>query len=209
MNKALEWAQRTIRKFNKKFSRENVKRRLKKAQENLAKRYPSPGIDLYADMGRRLVNYERVHHFFLQRLSPRGLRKKTIIHLGAGNGVYMDFLKRRYGANTIALEKNGEYIEQNLPKPYVRADAKQIPIKTGTADIILSDHFLLTGYQYDLPIVEEAHRVLKPGGLLVFERVTRTTDSDRSIEAMYFIKKKFRAIVKENSQEKFLVFAKK
>ena len=126
-------------------------------------------------MGRRLENYRRIHTFLLNYFGAK-LKGKRVLHLGAGNGQYMDLLQRHFGAKTTAVEINESHIraakKRGLKPGYVKEDALQMKtIKPNSQDVVVSDRFILSAY--GLPsgrLVAEAKRVLKPGGLLILER---------------------------------------
>jgi len=139
------------------------------------KPYYTPRMHWSEDMGRRLENYRRIHTFLLNHFGTK-LKGKRVLHLGAGNGQYMDLLQRHFGAKTTAIEVNQKHIHSSRKKGlnpgYVKESALDMKsIATGSQDVVLSDRFILSAY--GLPsgrLVKEAQRVLKKGGLLILER---------------------------------------
>jgi len=133
------------------------------------------------DLGRNLANYSRVHSFILQHFKTHGLKGLAVTHFGAGNGKYMHFLGKHYGIATTAIESSGEHIQAahaiGVRPGFKRRNAHNTKLPSNSQDIVLSDHFVLAHCEglNDEKILREAHRVLKPGGLLVVERATTKT----------------------------------
>ncbi len=133
----------------------------------------------FDDIGRTLPNYRRVHSVLLETYGTAGLRGLKITHLGAGNGYYCDFLRRKYRADVTAVETNEKYIT-NSRKAGIAPNFRQVPaentgLKKASQDVLLSDFFLSANYDSQINearIVKEAARILKRGGLFIVERAS-------------------------------------
>lgn len=103
------------------------------------------------------------------------LAGKRILDAGCGLGMYVRAFRRFsdevYGVD-IDLEKVAEASQElpkygrGMPRPYYVASAEALPFPNGFFDVVLS-HEVLEHLRDDRRGVEEACRVLKPGGRLV------------------------------------------
>lgn len=128
-----------------------------------------------ADGARQLKNYVRVHKKLIDILKGN-LKGKKITHLAAGNGQYMHFLRTKYGAKTTAIEPNKKIIKTSKSKGikpnFKKRYADKTKLKSNSQDVVISDHFMFSGYDYirDYPELKEANRILRRGGILILER---------------------------------------
>ena len=120
---------------------------------------------LQNEVGSRLV--ERLDYI---RMQPR-----QILDLGAGTGVFSAVLGKRYRkAGVIALDIAPAMLQQARARcgwwrrpRCVCADAEALPFADASFDFIFSN--LMLQWCTDLPAtLRELHRVLAPGGLLMF-----------------------------------------
>lgn len=122
--------------------------------------------------GRFLEHYQSIHAALLKYGS--GLEGKNLLHLGSSLGYYTAFLQE-HGVNAVALDLNRKMLDISKKmvgnRRAVHATAEHVPIKSGSLDYIISDHFLFSHFHtlnhVELSIIQEAHRTLKKGGLLV------------------------------------------
>jgi malonyl-CoA O-methyltransferase len=142
---------------------------LRRSFERAAHGYDEAAF-LQQEVGRRM----------LERLDFIRLPPKIILDIGAGTGACSSALSKRYkGARVIALDfavnmlrqarKRVSFLERYLRgrQAFICGDAQLLPIATASVDMIFS--CLTLQWCDDLDhTFKELHRVLKPGGLLMF-----------------------------------------
>jgi malonyl-CoA O-methyltransferase len=114
----------------------------------------------------------------LERLDIVRLTPATVLDLGAGTGHASRELKRRYSsAKVIALDLSLAMLresarQQSLLRRFapVCGDAHQLPLRTGSLDLVLSNLLLEWCHDPDAVFAEVA-RVLRPQGLFTFTTV--------------------------------------
>lgn len=111
----------------------------------------------------------------LERLDYIRIDPKIILDLGAGTGYSSQQLEQRYKkakvivfdlADKVLLQgkRNRKWFDH---KRYVCGDAEKLPFQEDSVDLIFSN--LMLHWCNDIKkAIEEMHRVLKPGGLLLF-----------------------------------------
>ncbi len=119
---------------------------------------------------------EDLHRNYLDPLIFAYLGKKkyrTIIDAGCGNGYLLNKLAK-ISVNVVGLDYSEELlkasakrIEGNKNITLLKADLTQkLPMKSNSADAIVAS--MVLQYLPSLePFVEESHRILKPGGILI------------------------------------------
>lgn len=139
--------------------------------------FPEPlHSDWYADLGRGLTHYKRIHVSLLDHFGRNGMDRLKVTHFGAGNGLYMYFLRTAHNVQTIAVEIDpcnvAKCIEAGINPNFKVQNAERTDIPAGSQNVVISDHFIHSGYGRikSIRAFEEAHRILKTGGLLVMER---------------------------------------
>lgn len=126
----------------------------------------------------------------LERLSYVRLAPRTILDLGAGTGLALDDLQRRYrGARVLALDfalgmlrlarRRGSLLRRPT---CLCADAEALPLAEGSIDFIFSNATLQWCNDLERTF-GEMRRVLAPGGLLMF--TTFGPDTLRELRAAW------------------------
>ena len=132
---------------------------------------------------RGQLEFERSKEL-LRRFLPRN--RAVIYDVGGGPGTYAFWLTQ-LGHEVHLVDPVGLHVRQartrarqepqSAPVEILTGDARQLNFPTASADVVL-----LMGPLYHLPkerdrrtVLAEAHRVLKPGGLLIGVGVTRFT----------------------------------
>ena len=118
----------------------------------------------------------------IERLSLVRLPVRTILDAGCGTGHGARLLKQRYpGALVVELDLSEQMLRQPETRSILRwpwfgpsrrrravcADFQQLPLDTASIDLIWSN--LALHWAQDMAgVLAEAHRILRPGGLLMF-----------------------------------------
>lgn len=145
------------------------KRRLRRAFDRAA-----PKFDSVATLHREIVSR------MIERLSIVRLNARTILDAGSGTGYATKCLRRRFAHSfVIELDHSEVMLRQRtnrrrsfLPWPSLQrspvcADFQRLPVAASSVDLIWSN--LALHWAEEIPAVfAEAHRVLRPGGLLMF-----------------------------------------
>lgn len=109
-----------------------------------------------------------------------GLR---ILDVGCGGGYTCEFLAQR-GAQVSGLDRSAKALEsaqdhaqsQGLSIDYRQGTAESLPYQAGEFDAVVCVDVL--EHVSDLPqVVAEIYRVLKPGGIFLFDTINRTLKS--------------------------------
>ena len=125
--------------------------------ENLGK-YPCPGR-----------SWEAIGHFLL-KLTPA----IKIADLGAGEGIISQLLARR-AEIVYCIDNSNRMVEVGIDLAkkngftnlhYIYGDIEEVPLKTGEVDLSLLSQALHHARQ-PIKALQEAHRILKPGGQIV------------------------------------------
>jgi SAM-dependent methyltransferase len=134
----------------------------------------SPGF--FADLEQ--YHFEKLHH--LPRLVPFDrLRGRSVLEVGCGAGT--DLVRfARHGATVAGVDlaesaialaaKNFAY--EKLPAQLVVADGETLPFAERTFDFVYA-HGVVQYTTNDRALVNECRRVLKPGGMAVFQVYNR------------------------------------
>lgn len=110
----------------------------------------------------------------VERLLPSGVR--TLVDVGGGTGIVAGRL-RRPGRRLVVVDRSAGMLARARPRlggGAVRGDAALLPLRTGCADAVLAI-WLLHLLPDVAPVVAEAARLLRPGGLFV-----TTVDKDEA-----------------------------
>jgi 2-polyprenyl-6-hydroxyphenyl methylase/3-demethylubiquinone-9 3-methyltransferase len=107
-------------------------------------------------------------------------RGKSVLDLGCGGGFMAEPLARQ-GAHVIGVDPSAPAIaaakrhaeEGALPIDYRVGTGEQLPVADGAVDIVLCVDVLEHVRDLDA-VIGEIRRVLKPGGLFLFDTINRT-----------------------------------
>jgi SAM-dependent methyltransferase len=100
------------------------------------------------------------------------VRGKRVLDVGSGVGYGSDMLKGAGAAKVIGLDRSREAIAYGLDRhaalhpDYLVADAESLPLQDGQFDVVVSFETLEHVADYHR-FLEEAKRVMRPGGLLI------------------------------------------
>ena len=148
-------------------------------------------------IGVKSYTYEEtLSSLALDAKTIQSYKGKTVLSLGEGYGELLPNLKKQgvniYGVDTwynarlfdkdlVEQSKSYDdftsYITKNKGS-LIAGNAKDLPIANNTVDIILSNKLLNNVYRSEGAIIDEALRVLKPGGEARFSGVLPKTDRD-------------------------------
>jgi SAM-dependent methyltransferase len=139
-------------------------------------RHPPGSAGFFADLEQ--YHFEKLHH--LPRLVPfETYSGRRVLEVGCGAGT--DLIRfARHGANvtgvdlspaSIALAVQNFAIEKRPAKLSV-ADGQVLPFRGATFDLVYA-HGVVQYTSDDRALVDECRRVLKPGGLAVFQVYNR------------------------------------
>ncbi len=109
-----------------------------------------------------------VRYLFASRL----VRGKRVLDVGSGVGYGSNMLKGAGAAKVIGLDRSREAIAYGLDRhaalhpDYLVADAESLPLQDGQFDVVVSFETLEHVADYHR-FLEEAKRVMRPGGLLI------------------------------------------
>lgn len=120
--------------------------------------------------------------------------EKKILDVGAGTGRLSLFFKK-VGAQVIALDISPKMLEilrsKDSTVKTIVGDAEKLPFNNNTFDIVAAA-FLIVHLNDPTRFFDEAYRVLKDGGLLVFTNINqkeaplvKTTNGEIKIESFY------------------------
>jgi len=111
---------------------------------------------------------------------------ERVLDVGCGNGAYLPY----YAAHTrdiVAMDISAEMLaaarKRGVPGVrFLQGDATALPFPAGTFDLLFANHVLFFVRDIDRAL-EEARRVLRPGGLFV--ATTNTEDSQQALYALH------------------------
>lgn len=98
---------------------------------------------------------------------------KTVIDLGAGDGALSSLMARR-GAKVVVVDNQEAglaiarkmFEARGLPGEFVQGDAGHTPLPNESADVVMCSE-IIEHLDHPEEMLQEAHRLLKPGGILV------------------------------------------
>ncbi len=108
----------------------------------------------------------RIFYSYLDNI----LRGKVVLDLACGDGADMTHYES-LGATVYGIDASEELIAKakaRLPNADIRVgEFEKLPFKDGSFDVVLSKYAIQTALHI-APCLDEIHRVLKPGGVLVY-----------------------------------------
>ena len=143
------------------------RRAIIKAFNQAAHRYNAAAI-LQREVATRLF----------ERLDLMNIQPQVILESGARSGYLSELLIQRYPhAQVFAMDWSSNLLSQSVTPRKVCAEPEKLPFLSGTVDLLISN--LLWHWMDDNWLgLQEWHRVLKPGGLLLFSTLGPDTLSE-------------------------------
>ena len=129
--------------------------------------------DRYRDttLGRYL--FEREHRFIRRALS-RDRGRRTLLDLGCGSG-RLTLPLRGAGHDVVGLDLSSvalaAFRRRSRTVPLVQADSARLPLRDAAVDGVIAIQSL--DYVEHRAFMGECSRVLRPGGLLIFDALNR------------------------------------
>ncbi len=119
--------------------------------------------------GRYIAAQERR---ILERWLPAAGSGAQVLDLACGTGRFLDFA-------TAGLDVSGRMLQvaarSSAGKALVRASALSMPLRDGRFDAVFSLHLFMHLQPATIAgVLDECHRVLKPGGVMVFDMPSAT-----------------------------------
>ena len=136
----------------------------------------SPGF--FADLDQ--YHFEKLHHL-LRLVDFNAWRGKAVLDVGCGAGVEVVRFARG-GARTYGVDVSGKAVtltrqnlsHQSLTAGLAVADGDALPFPDNTFDFVFA-HGVIQYAADDRRVVAECHRVLKPGGTVIFQVYNRVS----------------------------------
>lgn len=136
----------------------------------------TPGF--FADLDQ--YHFEKLHHL-LRMVDFAAWRDRAVLDVGCGAGVeVVRFAKagaRTFGVDVadraVALTKEN-LAQHGLSAGLAVADGEQLPFPDNSFDFIFA-HGVVQYAASDIRVVEECHRVLRPGGTVLFQGYNRVS----------------------------------
>lgn len=159
---------------------------------NLAKQYNNFADDFSKNhsVGENSNNSNReIFYSHIDFVKP-GMK---LLDLGCGDGIDLNHYEE-LGADVYGLDASEELIEiakKRLPKgKLVVALFEDIPFEDNFFDVVLSKYAIMTSMDME-PVLKEVHRVLKPGGIMLYSvtHPLRAFFEKKEAKADYFEKK--------------------
>ncbi|HLC44235.1 MAG: hypothetical protein A2722_02855 [Candidatus Doudnabacteria bacterium RIFCSPHIGHO2_01_FULL_50_11] len=141
--------------------------------------------DFYEDIRYRLPASRQYYDWFFHKLFACARPYGRILDNGCGNGIVGEYL---CGADIVGIDlspRMAEYARKRLPRVEV-GDSQHLPFPDGSFDTVVSLS-LLHHLSDPKQGIAEVARILKPGGLAIFEDVVKTA---LSVVPRYFLNRK-------------------
>jgi SAM-dependent methyltransferase len=116
---------------------------------------------------------------------------KDVLEFGCGGAQWSTALHRN-GARPVGFDLSERQLdharrlreETGITFPLVQADAERVPFRDASFDIVFADHGAFS-FADPYRTVPEATRVLRPGGLLAFNRISPFFDAATPLDAAH------------------------
>jgi len=123
-------------------------------------------------------HFEKLHHL-LRLVDFAAYAGRRVLDVGCGAGVDLARFVRGGAQGTgVDLARSAvrlaraNFSQQQLPGTFVQADGEQLPFAPGTFDVVYA-HGVVQYTSNGQALVEECRRVLRPGGLAIFQVYNR------------------------------------
>jgi ubiquinone/menaquinone biosynthesis C-methylase UbiE len=107
---------------------------------------------------------------------PLDLNSRLVLDLGCGGGINSYYLKQNFPrASLVSLDLSPvrcQQCRQHIDTSVIQADSTLLPLKDNAFDMVICT-MLIKHVSDDRRLVEEIHRVLKPGGLVFISSVIK------------------------------------
>jgi len=164
--------------------------------------------DKYLKDPKHYVNYENGYSRYVNFLKtniPPAMNGAVALDSGSGTGHISEILNEK-GYKTIGVDISPKMLEHSHKDPsirsYVLANSLDIPFGDNHFDIICSRGVLIShvGKECVIDFIEEHRRVLKKGGLFMFDFITHfeKTEKTKRKKKAYFTYSKVTEILKES-----------
>ena len=157
---------------------------------------------------------------------PKELKGKVVLELGVGNGKTLISILKQKPKKVYAIDFSAKAIEKSQEifgdaATFVKADAKKLPFENDSFDVVAVYYVLNNSMKKDRErIIKEILRVLKMGGLCLFEDFSindfrnkgikhvdkNTIIKKNKIECHFFDKKEVRNLFEDFSSIKIKTF---
>lgn len=117
-----------------------------------------------------------IHKFQFEKMRRvlGSLKNKKVLEVGAGSGIDLLYLAKKYKIRAFYLDFSGKALEKfkkrmrkcSLKCKIIKADLRKIPYPDNYFDIVFSNG-VLEHFKNPLKVILEQKRVLRKGGLLV------------------------------------------
>lgn len=128
---------------------------------------------------RLLLNQVRARMMYFDRLTPSSWEGLRVLDLGCGGGFMSEALARR-GARVVGVDPCAELLDvarshalsSGFSIDYREGEGEAVPLEDASVDRVVCVDVL--EHVRSLPrVLEEARRVLRPGGLFFFDTINR------------------------------------
>src|SRR6266545_3028673 len=136
------------------------------SQEDLVARYDQ---SRFCGKSGEFVNQKELN-IILYFIKQNCQNYLTVLDSPCGTGRLINFLKLN-GINVIGLDYSEAMLKKSLTNiyiPLIRSDMFHLPIKDSSVDCVVSLRFFFH-YMNVEPIFREVHRVLRNGGMMIFD----------------------------------------
>lgn len=140
--------------------------------------HPSGSPGFFADLDE--YHFDKLHHL-LRLIDFESYRGQRVLEVGCGAGV--DLVRFARGgalvtgvdiAESAVTLARQNVTQQQLPASLCIGNAEQLPFASGVFDFVYA-HGVVQYTLVDQSLVDECHRILKPGGIAFFQAYNRVS----------------------------------